>query len=669
MRNALLATAGLCNEKNKTNGGFMKHGFVRVAAVTPKLMVADVKFNTQAIKEEILKMESKQVEVAVFPELCLCGYTCNDLFFQSELQEQCMVALREITEFTKNIPMLIFVGLPIVYEGKLYNCAAAICQGQVLGVVPKKNLPNYGEYCETRYFTPGIDAEDLDFLLPLWDEQHVVFGSKLIFRVGGNENVKIGCEICEDLWVANPPSNYLSSAGATIIVNLSASSEMVGKADYRRTIIKTHTGKNICAYVYANPAMTESTTDGVFSGHNIIAEYGTILSEIKPFEGGNAIAEIDVEFLANERKKRNKRNNDRSTKFNEIDTVDFLNDSELSLRDVSTSPFIPTQENNAETCEMVLSIQANALATRLSHIHAKTAVIGVSGGLDSTLALIATCRAFEILGKDKKDIIAITMPGFGTSGKTYQNSLELIRLMGATLREISIKDSVLQHFADIGHDPSVTDITYENAQARMRTLVLMDVANQTGGLVVGTGDLSELALGWCTYGGDHISMYSVNASVPKTLVRHLVSYVAGKSEKTLQEVLLSVAGTEISPELLPPSASGEIQQRTEDLVGPYELHDFYLYHIIRRACSPSSVFALAKYAFDGKYDDATLLKWLKNFYKRFFAQQFKRSCMPDGVKVGSVTLSPRTDWRMPSDAASTLWTSEVDELMRKAGLL
>ena len=646
----------------------MKYGFVKVAAVSPKLKVADVKFNTKAIKEEIAKYQKENVEILVFPELSLCGYTCNDLFFQSLLQEECMEGLRSLTEFSKGIPMLIFVGLPVVYEGKLYNCAAAICDGQVLGVIPKKNLPNYGEYCETRYFTPGIDAEDLDFLLPLWEDQHAVFGSKLIFRVGENENVKVGCEICEDLWVANPPSNYLAAAGATIIVNLSASSEMVGKAEYRRTIIKTQTGKNICAYVYANPCTTESTTDGVFSGHNIIAEYGTILSEVKPFEGGAAVAEVDVEFLANERKKRNKRNNERSTKFNEIDTVDFLNDSELSLRKVSKTPFIPEPQNNEETCEMVLSIQAHALATRMAHVGAKTAVIGVSGGLDSTLALLATVRAVDILKKDRKDVVAITMPGFGTTGKTYQNALKLMEYLGVTVREIPIADSVTQHFKDIGHDPSVTDVTYENAQARMRTLILMDVANQTGGLVIGTGDLSELALGWCTYSGDHISMYSVNSSVPKTLVKHLVAYLAEKSEPNVAEVLRSIAGTDISPELLPPDKKGNIAQKTEDLVGPYALHDFYLYHIIRRACSPSTVFALAKYAFAGEYDDATLLKWLKNFYKRFFAQQFKRSCMPDGVKVGSVTLSPRTDWRMPSDAAPAIWIQEVDRLMERAGI-
>ena len=628
----------------------MKHGFVKVAAVSPKLKVADVTYNTQAIKTEIAEMAGEGVEVLVFPELCLCGYSCNDLFFQSLLQEQCMKALREITEYSQGISMLFFVGLPIVYEGKLYNCAAAICDGEVLGVVPKKNLPNYGEYCETRYFTPGIDAEDLEFLLPLWEDKQVVFGSKLIFRVGGNESVKIGCEICEDLWVANPPSNYLTAAGATIVVNLSASSEMVGKADYRRTIIKAHTGKNICAYVYANPCTTESTTDGVFSGHNIIAEYGTILAERKPFEGGAAIAEIDVEFLANERKKRNKRNNQRSTKFNEIDTVDFLNDRDISLRVVTTAPFIPDAQHREETCETVLSIQAHALATRLAHVGAKTAVIGVSGGLDSTLALLAVAKAFDIMGKDRKDIVAITMPGFGTTGKTYHNAIKLIELLGATLREISIADSVTQHFKDIGHDPQKIDVTYENSQARMRTMILMDVANQTSGLVIGTGDLSELALGWCTYSGDHISMYSVNCSIPKTLVRYLVSYVAERSDAELKEVLLSVAGTDISPELLPPDRQGQIVQKTEDLVGPYELHDFYLYHIIRRSCSPSSVFALAKYAFNGKYDDQTLLKWLKNFYKRFFSQQFKRSCSPDGVKVGSVTLSPRTDWRMPSDA-------------------
>ncbi len=646
----------------------MKYGFVKVAAVSPKLKVANVKFNTEALKEEIAKYQKENVEILVFPELCLCGYTCNDLFFQSLLQEECMDGLRQLTEFSKGIPMLIFVGLPVVYEGKLYNCAAAICDGQVLGVIPKKNLPNYGEYCETRYFTPGIDAEDLDFLLPLWGDQHAVFGSKLIFRVGENESVKVGCEICEDLWVANPPSNYLAAAGATIIVNLSASSEMVGKAEYRRTIIKTQTGKNICAYVYANPCTTESTTDGVFSGHNIIAEYGTILSEVKPFEGGAAVAEVDVEFLANERKKRNKRNNERSTKFNEIDTVDFLNDSELSLRNVSKTPFIPEPQDNEETCEMVLSIQAHALATRMAHVGAKTAVIGVSGGLDSTLALLATVRAMDILKKDRKDVIAITMPGFGTTGRTYQNALKLMEYLGVTVREIPIADSVTQHFKDIGHDASVTDVTYENAQARMRTLILMDVANQTGGLVIGTGDLSELALGWCTYGGDHISMYSVNSSVPKTLVKHLIAYVAEKSGPVVAEVLRSIAGTDISPELLPPDKKGNIAQKTEDLVGPYALHDFYLYHIIRRACSPSTVFALAKYAFAGEYDDATLLKWLKNFYKRFFAQQFKRSCMPDGVKVGSVTLSPRTDWRMPSDAAPAIWIQEVERLMERAGI-
>ena len=644
----------------------MKHGFVKVAAVSPKLKVADVKFNTLVIKEEIDNMQKQGVEVLVFPELSLCGYTCSDLFFQPVLQQQCMNALREIAEYSQGIPMMFFVGLPVTYEGKLYNCAAAVCNGKVLGVIPKKNLPNYGEYCETRYFTPGIDAEDLDFMLPLWGDEEAVFGSKLIFKV--DENVKIGCEICEDLWVANPPSNYLSAAGATIIVNLSASSEMVGKADYRRTIIKALTGKNICAYVYANPCSTESTTDGVFSGHNVVAEYGTLLAERKPFEGGAAIAEIDVAFLANERKKRNKRNNERSTKFNEILVENFLNADELSLRKVTTAPFIPAPEANEETCEMVLSIQANALATRMSHVHAKTAVIGVSGGLDSTLALLAVAKAFDIMGKDRKDIVAITMPGFGTTGKTYQNAVQLIKLLGATLREISIADSVTQHFKDIGHNPEQIDVTYENAQARMRTLILMDVANQTNGLVIGTGDLSELALGWCTYSGDHISMYSVNCSIPKTLVRHLVSYVAEKSEKELKEVLLSIAGTDISPELLPPDKQGKIAQKTEDLVGPYELHDFYLYHIIRRSCTPSAVYALAKYAFGEKYDDATLLKWLKNFYKRFFAQQFKRSCSPDGVKVGSVTLSPRTDWRMPSDASSAIWLAEVDALLEGAGI-
>ncbi|MBQ2740133.1 MAG: NAD(+) synthase [Clostridia bacterium] len=619
----------------------MKHGLVKVAAVSPKLKVADVEYNVKAIQEEIVKMAKQQVEVLVFPELCLCGYTCGDLFFQPFLMERCLDGLRTLTEFTKGSSMLVFVGLPIACEGKLYDCAAVICDGKVLGVVPKKTLR--GESYETRYFTPAMDGGS-GVLVPLWKGENAVFGANRLFTVGSDEKVKICVVIGEDD----------RASEATMVVNLSASSEIVGRAKYRRTKMQAYTAKHVCVCVCANPCATESTTDEVFSGHNIVAQCGEILSESKPFGTGVAIAEVDVERLFCERVNRE-----------DLPQSEIVDADDCSLCNQSPMPFIPTEEENEETCETVLSIQAHALATRMTHIGAKTAVIGISGGLDSTLALLAVVRAFDLMKKDRKDIIAITMPGFGTTGKTYQNALKLIELTGATLREISIKESVLQHFKDIGHDPAVADITYENAQARMRTLILMDVANQTGGLVIGTGDLSELALGWCTYSGDHISNYSLNCSIPKTLVKHLVAYVAGKSEEALSKVLFSIAGTDISPELLPPDAQGKIAQKTEDLVGPYELHDFYLYHIIRCGCSPSSVFALAKKTFADKYDDATLLKWLRNFYKRFFSQQFKRSCSPDGVKVGVLSLSPRTDWRMPSDASAAIWLAEVDALAQK----
>ncbi len=619
----------------------MKHGLVKVAAVSPRLKVADVEYNVKAMQEEIVKMANQQVEVLVFPELCLCGYTCGDLFFQSFLWERCMDGLRALTESTKGSKMLVFVGLPVAYEGKLYDCAAAISDGKVLGIVPKKALCSDESY-ETRYFTPAMD-DGSGVFVSLWEGESAVFCVNILFSLVGDEDVKIGVVIGEDDFVSE----------ATIVVNLSASSEIVGRAKCRRTKIEKCTAKNACACVCANPGATESTTDEVFSGHNIVAQCGVILSESEPFGSGVAIAEVDIERLFCER-----------DNCEYLPKEDIVGEEDCSLLNLSPTPFLPTAEENEETCETILSIQAHALATRMTHIGAKTAVIGISGGLDSTLALLAVARAFDLMKKDKKDIIAITMPGFGTTGKTYQNALKLIALTGATLREISIKESVLQHFKDIGHDPAVADITYENAQARMRTLILMDVANQTGGLVIGTGDLSELALGWCTYSGDHISMYSVNCSVPKTLVRHLVAYVAEKSEAALKEVLLSVAGTDISPELLPPDAQGKIAQKTEDLVGPYELHDFYLYHIVHRGCSPAVVFALAKRVFVAKYDDATLLKWLRNFYRRFFSQQFKRSCSPDGVKVGVLSLSPRTDWRMPSDASAAIWLAEVDAFLQ-----
>lgn len=639
----------------------MKYGFVKVAAASPELKVADVKFNASKIEEEIAAQAKAGTEILVFPELSLCGYTCGDLFLQPALTEGCKSALKEIADFTSGISMLVFVGLPLEYNGKLYNCAAAVCRGKVLGIVPKAHIPNYSEFYEKRYFTPA--PEENTHLFWRDSDCETEFGANCIFVDEKNPDVRVACEICEDLWAGNSPSVRHAAHGATIVVNLSASDETIGKADYRRTLVKAQSGKNVCAYVYADAGAGESTTDMVFAGHNLIAENGSVLAESELFSGKAAVAEIDVAFLSAERRKLTTfRASDNQDGYRVI-AASFCGEGDLSLRRVSRLPFVP-EESGAlgERAELILSMQAHALAKRLKHTNAKTAVVGVSGGLDSALALLVAARAFGFCGKDKKEILAVTMPGFGTTGKTYRNSLRLIEGIGASGRSIDISESVLRHFEDIGHDKNSLDVTYENAQARMRTLVLMDIANKTGGLVIGTGDLSELALGWCTYNGDHMSMYAVNSSVPKTLVKHLVRYegkrLKGETEKVLEEIL----ATEISPELLPPDKEGRIAQKTEDIVGPYELHDFYLYHAIRRGSAPKKVYYLAKYAFQGVYDDETLLKWLKNFYRRFFSQQFKRSCIPDGVKIGSVTLSPRGDWRMPSDASAALWLDELETI-------
>lgn len=639
----------------------MKYGFVKVAAVSPELKVADVKFNTLKIEEEIARQTKEGTEILVFPELCLCGYTCGDLFLQPLLSEACRRALKELSLFTRGISMLIFVGLPMDYMGKLYNCAAALCNGRVLGIVPKTHIPNYSEFYERRYFSPAPNGNIPDYRL--WEEECTTFGPKQIFADEKNPEVKVACEICEDLWVGMPPSVYAASAGATIIVNLSASDETIGKADYRRMLVKSQSGRNVCAYIYADAGTGESTTDMVFAGHNLIAENASVLSESLPFSKGRATAEIDASFLAAERRKLTTFTGTETPSDFIVTKAGFCGDGELTLRKVSKTPFVP-QENIqlGERAELILSIQAQGLARRLSHTGAKTAVIGISGGLDSSLALLVSARAFEIFGRDKKNIVAVTMPGFGTTGKTFDNSLKLIECTGASGRTINISESVLKHFEDIGHDRKALDVTYENAQARMRTMILMDIANKTGGLVVGTGDLSELALGWCTYNGDHMSMYAVNSSVPKTLVKHLVRYEGMRKGGELQKVLEAILATEISPELLPPDKEGKIAQKTEDIIGPYELHDFYLYHAIRLGETPKKVYYLAKYAFGKAYDEKTLLKWLKNFYRRFFSQQFKRSCIPDGVKIGSVTLSPRGDWRMPSDASAELWLEELETM-------
>ena len=638
----------------------MKYGFVKVAAASPQLKVADVKFNTLKIEEEIARQAENGTEILVFPELSLCGYTCGDLFLQPLLIDACMTGLRELAAFTKGISMLIFIGLPVAYIGKLYNCAAVLCGGKVLGIVPKTHIPNYGEFYEKRYFSPAPKG---NASYPLWVEETTIFGTDQLFADINLSETKVACEICEDLWAGIPPSVRHTAAGATIVVNLSASDETVGKAEYRKTLLGAHSGKNVCAYVYADAGMGESTTDMVFAGHDLVFENGSLLAEAKPFSGTEAEAEIDVSFLAAERRRLGSFVSAATADGYAVTESTFTGAGELSLRKVPRLPFVPAESGKlGERAELILTMQAHALAKRLGHTAAKTAVVGISGGLDSSLALLVTARAFELLGKDKKEIVAVTMPGFGTTGKTYQNSLKLIECVGASGRTINISESVLQHFDDISHDRTHLDVTYENAQARMRTLILMDLANKTGGLVVGTGDLSELALGWCTYNGDHMSMYAVNASVPKTLVKHLVRYEGAKRGGDTEKVLKDILATEISPELLPPEKNGAIAQKTEDIVGPYELHDFYLYHAVRCASSPAKVYYLAKYAFKGAYDDKTLLKWLKSFYRRFFSQQFKRSCIPDGVKIGSVSLSPRGDWRMPSDASAALWLEELENL-------
>ena len=657
----------------------MKYGFLRVAAASPSLKVADPAYNAARIIEVIEQQAQKGTELLVFPELSLSGYTCGDLFLQKTLTDGCMRALMTVAEATKGKKMLVFVGLPVVLAGKLYNCAAAVAEGDVLGFVPKTHLPNYSEFYEQRHFTPapkGVYAVELPCDEKDEDENEphfpfpggcrVTFSADQIFYDPAHPEVSVACEICEDLWVADAPSVRHAQAGATVIVNLSASNEVIGKREYRKTICAAQSGKCVCAYVYADAGMDESTSDMVFSGNHLIYENGSLLAESAPFSGTVCEAELDIDYLLHERKRMNTVRvsvSETPERWYEGKTASFLTDALPSLRTFSPLPFVPEEEGaRNERAELILNMQAHALAKRFAHTQAKTTVIGISGGLDSTLALLVTARAFDLLKKDRAGILAYTMPGFGTTGKTKSNSLALMQAMGVTAKTIPISETVLRHFEDIAHDPAVLNATYENAQARYRTMILMNVANETGGLVIGTGDLSELALGWCTYNGDHMSMYAVNCSVPKTLVRHLVRAEARRLGGETAEILESILATEISPELLPPDAAGNIAQKTEDIIGPYELHDFYLYHVVRRGDSPEKVYFLAQHAFAGKYDAATLKKWLVNFYRRFFSQQFKRNCIPDGVKVGSVSLSPRADWRMPSDASAALWLEEAEKL-------
>ena len=638
----------------------MKYGFLRVAAASPALRVADPAYNAAHIIDVIGAQAEKGTEVLVFPELSLSGYTCGDLFLQKMLLAGCMDALRTVAEATAGKKMLVFVGLPVVCEGKLYNCAAALADGAVLGFVPKTHLPNYNEFYEARHFVRG---QQKLALADLWEGKRAPLSTDLLFCAEGHPETRIACEICEDVWVADPPSTRHTQAGAIVVVNLSASNEIIGKREYRKTIVSAQSGRNVCAYVYCDAGMGESTSDMVFAGNNMIYENGTLIAETLPFAGEACEAEVDIGFLIAERRRLNTFGS-RGESADKYLTVqaDFFTDA-LPAPCVTSMPFVPAGEGErAERAELILSMQAHALAKRLAHTNAKTAVIGISGGLDSTLALLVTARAFDLLGKQRTGIVAYTMPGFGTTGRTKNNSLALMKEMGVTARTVRISDTVLRHFRDIGHDPAVLDAAYENAQARYRTMILMDVANETGGLVIGTGDLSELALGWCTYNGDHMSMYAVNCSVPKTLVKYLVGAEAGRLGGKTEKILKDILSTEISPELLPPDAAGNIAQKTEDIIGPYELHDFYLYHFLRRGDSPAKTLFLAERAFEGKYDRATLKKWLVNFYRRFFSQQFKRNCIPDGVKVGSVSLSPRADWRMPSDASAVLWLREAEAL-------
>ena len=637
----------------------MKDGFLKAAALSPALRVADCAYNAGQMVSALNDCAARGVKLAVFPELALTGYTCGDLFFQQALQQAALQGLAQILQASEGLDLIALVGLPVAVNGKLYNCAAVVCGGRLLGLVPKTCLPNYGEFYEKRHFAPG----DKMVRTVTVCGQQVPFGTQLLFQCRQMPAFVLGVELCEDLWSALPPSTFHALAGATVLANLSASDETVGKAEYRRALVANQSARLLCCYLYASAGHGESTQDMVFAGHDLVAENGVLLAETEPFKGGDAVSELDCARMLAERA--------RNTSFVPNDEgyqvvgFDLAVTETVLTRWVDPAPFVPGDaRRRAERCELILRMQADGLAKRIEHTHAKTAVIGISGGLDSCLALLVAARAMRQLDRPASDVLAVTMPCFGTTKRTRSNAEILCQELGVSFREVNITATVRSHFADIGHDGQTPDVTFENSQARVRTLELMDIANLNGGFVVGTGDLSELALGWATYNGDHMSMYGVNAGVPKTLVRHLVRYEADTAPTdALRRVLLDILDTPVSPELLP-AKDGEIAQRTEELVGPYELHDFYLYYVLRFGFGPRKIFRLAKAAFAGRpeYTDQVLYKWLRSFYWRFFAQQFKRSCLPDGPKVGSVTLSPRGDWRMPSDAAAAAWLAELETL-------
>jgi NAD+ synthase (glutamine-hydrolysing) len=631
----------------------MKDGFIKVAAATPKIKVADPAYNTEEILKIIDETEKNGASILVFSELTISGYTCGDLFLQQPLLTECKNQLLRIVKATENKSMLVVVGCPIVIKQKLYNCAVVISDGSILGIVPKTHLPNYSEFYELRHFTSGEGLEE-----DLWFGEefgYVNVAVNQLFKCKEIPELVVACEICEDLWVPLPPSTYHAMAGATVICNPSASVETTTKESYRRSLVSNQSARLLAAYIYADAGEGESTQDVVYSGHHLICENGSVLAEAKRFTNEIIYADIDVQKLAAERRKM--------TSFPGGQTEDYF-EQEFSLevkenkitRTFPKAPFVPdNQDERDKRCDEILSLQSMGLKKRLEHTNCKHAVVGISGGLDSTLAVLVTARAFDLLDIPRENLICVTMPCFGTTDRTYQNAVSLIKELGATLKEVRIEKAVRQHFADIGHDENNHDVTYENSQARERTQILMDMANQYNGMVIGTGDMSELALGWATYNGDHMSMYAVNCSVPKTLVRYLVLYYAETTDnKKLSEVLMDVLDTPVSPELLPP-VDGVISQKTEDLVGPYELHDFFLYYMLRFGFPKSKLYRMAKLTFDGVYDDETIKKWLDKFYWRFFSQQFKRSCLPDGPKVGSVAVSPRGDLRMPSDASPTAW--------------
>ncbi len=641
----------------------MRHGFIKTAAVTPKVQVADPEANAQEIIRLAAEAAGNGAKLIVFPELCITGYTCGDLFLQELLLRRAKEELFRIIRETAQLDALIFAGLPWEKDGKLYNVAAAFQGGRLLGLVPKTCLPNYGEFYELRHFVRGNkEADDVWVDLGDGEGDYIPFGTKLLFTCESLPGLAVAAEICEDVWVPDPPSIRHALAGATVIVNCSASDETTGKDGYREALISGQSARLVCGYIYANAGEGESSQDLVFGGHNLIAENGKILSRSARFKNETIYADLDIERIVGERRRMTTFFSKSDEVYTEIGFRLKREDTRLE-RLIDPAPFVPDDSQDRQRrCEEIFAIQYMGLKKRLEHTHCRTAVVGISGGLDSTLALLVTVRAFDSLGLPREGILGVTMPCFGTTDRTYHNACDLVKRLGATLREVDIKEAVSTHFRDIGHDPEQHDVTYENSQARERTQVLMDLANQSGGLVIGTGDMSELALGWATYNGDHMSMYGVNAGVPKTLVRHLVRYCADTcGDKELAAVLLDVLDTPVSPELLPPK-DGVIAQKTEDLVGPYELHDFYLYYVLRFGFSPSKIYRLARRAFEGVYGDETILKWLKTFYRRFFSQQFKRSCLPDGPKVGSVAVSPRGDLRMPSDASASIWLKELENL-------